>query len=180
MREIFNVLFLCIANSARSILAEALVDRWGLGQFKGYSAGSRPKGEVHSMALAALGLADIPIGGLASKHWDVFAQPAAPRMDFVITVCDQPAGEICPVWPGHPITATWALPDPAAVKGTAKHRQEVFNETFRILEARVQMLVALRLSDHDRDTIERRLHAIDAYYPQPQSVARLPRQGQPT
>jgi protein-tyrosine-phosphatase len=161
----YNVLFLCTGNSARSIIGEALVERWGLGHFAGYSAGSHPKGAIHPMALQALAEADVPAIGLSSKHWNVFSGPEAPHMDFVITVCDQAAGEACPVWPGHPITAYWGLPDPAIVEGCAKTRRQAFNETLRVLEVRIQMLVALRMNEADRQHLEERLTVIGGYYP---------------
>lgn len=174
MTALYNVLFLCTGNSARSIIGEALVERWGLGLFAGYSAGSHPKGAIHPMALQALAEADVPAIGLSSKHWSVFAGPEAPRMDFVITVCDQAAGEACPVWPGRPITAYWGLPDPAAVEGSAKTRQHAFNETLRVLEVRIQMLVALRINEADREHLEERMIVIGAYYPSlPEREARL-------
>jgi arsenate reductase len=163
----YNALFLCTRNSARSIIAEALTNRWGEGRFRGYSAGSMPKGEVHPLALRALAEAGVPAAGLASKRWDTFAQPGAPAMDFVITLCDQSAGEACPIWPGRPITAHWGLPDPGAVEGSARDRLRAFEETLRVLEVRVQMLVALRYSEADRARIEQSLRVIGQYHPSP-------------
>jgi arsenate reductase len=166
----YNVLFLCTGNSARSILAEALVTRWGEGRFTGHSAGSHPKGVVHPLALKVLAEEEVPNVGLASKPWDVYGPPDAPHMDFVITVCDQAAGEVCPIWPGNPITAYWAVPDPAAVEGDAVTRLRAFRETLRVLEIRVQMLVAQSFSNADRAKIERTLAHIGRYYPADHSV----------
>lgn len=171
MEQAYNALFLCTGNSARSLIAEALTNRWGEGRFRGYSAGSMPKGEPHPLALRALVEAGVPTVGLASKRWDVFAQPGAPTMDFVITLCDQAAGEACPIWPGRPITAHWGLPDPVAVEGSARDRLRAFEETLRVLEVRVQMLVALRYSEADRERIEQSLRVIGQYYPGPLSEA---------
>lgn len=120
---IYHVLFLCTGNSARSILAEALTDHWGRGRFKGYSAGNFPKGAVHPLTLDLLDRLRLPTTELRSKSWDEYACPGAPVMDFVFTVCDQAAGEVCPVWPGNPITAHWGVPDPAAVDGTEEERR---------------------------------------------------------
>ena len=134
--RVYNVLFLCTGNSARSILAEVLIDRWGRGQFKGYSAGSFPKGAVHPLTFELLERLRLPTDGLRSKSWDEFARPDAPVMDFVFTVCDQAAGEICPIWPGNPITAHWGVPDPAAVTGTQEECRRAFRDACRQLEAR--------------------------------------------
>ena len=122
----FNVLFLCTGNSARSIMAEAILNSLGRGRFKAYSAGSRPKGAVHPLALKVLSSATLPIDELTSKSWEVFAQPGAPVMHFVFTVCDNAAGETCPVWPGHPATAHWGIEDPAAVEGTELEKEKAF------------------------------------------------------
>jgi arsenate reductase (thioredoxin) len=148
--RVYNVLFLCTGNSARSILAEAILNRRGAGRFKGFSAGSHPKGAVHPLALALLDRMGLPTGGLRSKPWDEFAQPGAPRLDFVFTVCDAAAGEVCPVWPGQPMTAHWGQPDPAAVEGSELDRTNAFREAFRILERRIALFAALPLASLDR------------------------------
>lgn len=150
-----NVLFLCTGNSARSIMAEAILDHWSKGLFKGYSAGSFPKGEVHPMALELLKQARMPTEGLRSKSWDEFAQPGAPTMDYIFTVCDQAAGEVCPVWPGHPITAHWGLPDPAAATGSPAERALAFREAFRILETRVRYFLTFRFKELKRSELQR-------------------------
>jgi protein-tyrosine-phosphatase len=154
--QVYNVLFLCTGNSARSILAEVLLDHWGKGRFKGYSAGSFPKGAVHSLALAVLERHRLPTAGLRSKSWAEFAQPDAPVMDFVFTVCDQASGEVCPVWPGNPITAHWGVPDPAAVEGTDEERRRAFRDAFRWLEARIRLFIALPIDKLDRLALKRR------------------------
>lgn len=150
-----NVLFLCTGNSARSILAEALLDHWGKGLFRGYSAGSFPKGQVNPMAIQLLSQLGMPITDLRSKSWDEFAQPGAPAMDFIFTVCDQAAGEMCPVWPGHPVTAHWGLPDPAAVEGTDSEKMFAFREAFRILEARVRYFLTFQFKHLQRGELQR-------------------------
>jgi arsenate reductase (thioredoxin) len=126
----YNVLFLCTGNSARSILAEVLIEHWSKGRFKGHSAGSFPKGAVHPTALDLLEKLHLPTRGLRSKSWNEFARPGAPLMDFVFTVCDQAAGEVCPVWPGNPVTAHWDLSDPAAVQGTEAEQRHAFREVY--------------------------------------------------
>jgi len=118
----YNVLFLCTGNSARSIMAEALLNHWGQGRFHGYSAGSQPRGQVHPLAIETLRENRLPVDNLRSKSWDEFSTPDAPEMDFVFTICDQAAEEVCPIWPGHPMTAHWGTPDPAAAGGTTKRR----------------------------------------------------------
>lgn len=132
-----NVLFLCTGNSARSILAEVLIEHWGKGLFRGFSAGSFPRGTVHPLALDLLERLHLRTPGLRSKSWDEFARPGAPIMDFVFTVCDQAAGEVCPIWPGNPITAHWGIHDPAAVEGTEPERVQAFRDAYRQLENRI-------------------------------------------
>ena len=158
--KVYNVLFLCTGNSARSILAEALIGHWGKGRFKGYSAGSFPKGEVHAMALGLLENLQLPTRGLRSKSWNEFARPGAPVMDFVFTVCDQAAGEACPVWPGNPVTAHGGVPDPAAVEGTQDERRRAFREAYVTLENRIKLLVALPIDKLDRLAIKRNVDEI--------------------
>ena len=154
-RRIYNVLFLCTGNSARSILAEALLDHWGRGRFKAYSAGSFPKGAVHTLALDLLERAHLDTSGLRSKSWDEFAKPGAPEMDFVFTVCDQAASELCPVWPGNPVTAHWGVPDPAAVEGTEAEKIRAFRIAYQALETRIKLFTSLRLEALDRLAIKR-------------------------
>jgi arsenate reductase len=158
--RVYNVLFLCTGNSARSILAEALIEHWGRGRFRGYSAGSFPKGEVHPLTLALLGRLGLPLRDLRSKSWDEFARPGAPVMDFVFTVCDQAAGETCPAWPGNPVTAHWGVPDPAAAPGSEAERMAAFRDACRRLEARIKLFVALPLDKLDRLALKRRADEI--------------------
>lgn len=159
-RPAFNVLFLCTGNSARSILAESLINHWGEGRFRGYSAGSFPKGEVHPLALKLLRELNLPTEGLRSKSWDEFAAPGAPVMDFIFTVCDQAAGEVCPFWPGHPITAHWGMPDPAAAEDSEAEKWQAFRETLRGLENRIKPFVALPVASLDRLVLQRKVEAI--------------------
>ena len=155
-----NVLFLCTGNSARSILAEVLLNHWGRVRFRGYSAGSFPKGHVHPMSLALLRSLGLPTDGLRSKSWDEFATPSAPRMDFVLTVCDQAAGEVCPIWPGRPVTAHWGVPDPASAEGSEAERMAAFRDTHRRLEARIKLFVALPLDTLDPQGLKRKVEEI--------------------
>jgi protein-tyrosine-phosphatase len=142
--RIYNVLFLCTGNSARSILAEVLIDHWGKGHFKGFTAGSFPRGAVHPLALDLLESRRLRTDGLRSKSWNEFAGPGAPVMDFVFTVCDQAAGEVCPVWPGNPVTAHWGVPDPAAVQGTEAQQRRAFLDAYLGLENRIKILSRCR------------------------------------
>lgn len=156
----YNVLFLCTGNSARSILAEAILNRLGAGRFMAHSAGSFPKGAVHPLALDLLQRENHPTAALRSKSWDEFATADAPPLDFVFTVCDQAAGEACPVWPGQPVTAHWGLPDPAAVEGTPAEQRLAFADTYRRLERRIGAFVHLPLASLDRMALQHRLAEI--------------------
>ena len=156
----YTVLFICTGNSARSILAEVLTDHWGRGRFKGYSAGSHPKGTVHPYALDLLRSLDLPTEALHSKSWDEFARSGAPKMDFVFTVCDQAAGETCPVWPGQPMTAHWGVPDPAAEDGSEARCRQAFRDAFRVLENRIKVFTSLQPDQLDRWSLKRRLDEI--------------------
>jgi arsenate reductase len=158
----FNVLILCTGNSARSILGEALINHWGRGKFVGYSAGSTPKGQVHPIALELLRQLNLPTEGLRSKSWDEFAQPGAPELDFVFTVCDNAAGESCPYWPGQPMTAHWGVEDPAAVEGSDTEKWLAFRNAFRELENRIKVFTALPIRTLDRAKLQARLDAIGA------------------
>ena len=155
-----NVLFLCTGNSARSILAEAYLNAAGGGRFTGYSAGSHPAGKVNPLAIELLEKNRLPTSGLRSKSWDEFARHAAPRLDFVLTVCDNAAGEMCPVWPGQPITAHWGVADPAAVTGSDADRRKAFLRAFTELSARINLLLALPIDRLDRLTLKRRMDQI--------------------
>ncbi|MEJ2530660.1 MAG: arsenate reductase ArsC [Halioglobus sp.] len=158
--RVYNVLFLCTGNSARSILAEVLVNRLGNGRFRGYSAGSQPKGEVHPLALEELERHGYPTAGLRSKRWDEFAAPDAPEMDFVFTVCGNAGAEVCPVWPGRPTTAHWGIADPAAVGGDAMARKAAFDTAFRELRDRIALFVKLPLASLDPAQLQARLAEI--------------------
>ncbi len=158
--RIYNVLFLCTGNSARSIFAESLTNHWGRGQFRGFSAGSHPKGAVHPMALELLSRLKLPIEGLRSKSWDEFAAPGAAPLDFVFTVCDNAAGEACPIWPGQPMTAHWGVADPAAVEGDDKARWLAFRAAFHALENRIKIFTSLPIASLDRIKLQERLDAI--------------------
>jgi arsenate reductase len=159
-RRPYNVLFICTGNSARSVLAEGLLNSLGKGRFNAYSAGSHPKGLVHPLALRELREMRIPTDGLRSKSWAEFAAPDAPRMDFVFTVCDQAAGEVCPIWPGQPVTAHWGMPDPAAVQGTDEVRQQAFRDAAVALKRRLELLMALPLQSLDAMALHRQVKEI--------------------
>jgi arsenate reductase (thioredoxin) len=158
--EIHNVLFICTGNSARSIMAEALMNRLGQSKFRGYSAGSQPKGEIHPYALELLRKLNFDVGKFRSKSWDEFARPDAPHMHFVFTVCDSAAAESCPVWPGQPMTAHWGIPDPAAVTGNEAERRLAFAEAYRMLNLRISTFVNLPLRALDRLALQQRLDTI--------------------
>lgn len=156
---VYNVLFLCTGNSARSILAEAILNKMGSGRFKAYSAGSRPKGEVHPLAIETLQHFDFPVDGLRSKSWDEFWGPDAPQMHFVFTVCDNAAGEACPVWPGHPMTAHWGIEDPAAISDPVEQRT-AFVTALRYLMNRISAFTALPVQALDKSSLKVRLNEI--------------------
>ncbi len=156
----YNVLFLCTGNSARSILGEVIADRFGMGKLKGYSAGSFPAGEVNPLTLKLLAEMKLPIAGLRSKNWSEFAAPGAPQMDFVFTVCDQAAAEVCPIWPGQPMNAHWGIPDPAAATGTEAERLKAFRLAFTTLKRRVELFASLPLASLDRMALKRRADEI--------------------
>jgi protein-tyrosine-phosphatase len=157
---VYNVLFLCTGNSARSILAEAIANRVGNGRFRGFSAGSHPKGAPHPIALGLLQQLNFPTADLRSKSWDEFAAPGAPPLDFIFTVCDNAAGETCPFWPGQPMTAHWGLPDPAAVQGAEQEQWLAFRQTFSALEHRIKAFTSLPIASLDRLKLQERLDAI--------------------
>jgi arsenate reductase len=157
-RKPFNVLFLCTGNSARSILAEAILNRDGEGRFRAYSAGSFPKGRVHPMALDVLGSLGFPTEGYRSKRWEEFAAPDAPPLDFIFTVCDNAAGETCPIWPGHPMTAHWGIEDPAAMEGAGQ--RDAFLRAFHALRHRIGLFLCLPLESLDEMALQRRLREI--------------------
>lgn len=158
----FNVLFLCTGNSARSIMAEAILNAMGGGRFRAFSAGSHPTGNVNPLAIELLQRNRLPVAGLRSKSWEEFATPGAPPLDFVITVCDNAAGDACPVWPGKPIGAHWGVPDPAAAKGADETKRKAFFTAYKQLEHRISIFVSLPLDKIDRATLKRHLEEIGA------------------
>jgi len=156
----YRVLFLCTGNSARSILAEAVLNARGGGRFEALSAGSHPNGRVNPYALALLAQEGLPTEGLRSKSWDEFAAPGAPPLDFVFTVCDNAAGEVCPIWHGAPVTAHWGLPDPAAVQGSEAEKAQAFRDTYSALARRISLLTSLPIPELDQPALTRRLREI--------------------
>ena len=159
-KRVYNVLFLCTGNSARSILAESIMNRLGNGKFKAFSAGSFPKGTVHPYALELLQRKGYPTEHLRSKSWDELAAPGAEPLDFVFTVCDNAAGEVCPIWPGQPLTAHWGLPDPAAVEGKEAEQRLAFADTYRMLRNRIGLLVNLPIDGLDKLSLQSKLSEI--------------------
>lgn len=158
--EPYNVLFLCTANSARSILAEAILNEIGEGRFRAFSAGSHPRGTVNPAAIDVLRNLGHPVEDLRSKSWDEFAEPGAPKLDFVFTVCDNAAGEVCPIWPGQPVTAHWGIPDPAAVAGSDAEIHAAFFDAYRQLKNRISLFTALPIASIDRLSLRHRLAEI--------------------
>ena len=159
-KDIYNVLFLCTHNSARSVIAECIVNRLGTGKFRGFSAGSSPKGAVHPYALDLLRSQNYDVGSLRSKSWEEFAAPGAPEMHFVFTVCDSAATEVCPVWPGQPMTAHWGVPDPSAAEGSEAERRYAFADTHRMLYQRIGIFVNLPIASLDRLALQKKLDDI--------------------
>ena len=158
--RIYNVLFLCTGNSARSIIAEAILNREGMGNFQAYSAGSQPSGKVHPYALDLLKKMNHDVSTAESKSWDRFAKPHAPKMDFVFTVCDSAAAETCPIWPGQPTTAHWGVPDPVAVDGTEPEKRLAFADTYRMMTNRISIFVNLPLDSLDKLRLQKNLDSI--------------------
>jgi arsenate reductase (thioredoxin) len=156
----YNILFLCTGNSARSILAESLLNHWGKGRFQAFSAGSFPKGQVHPLAIDLLKRTSLPSEGFRSKSWDEFAAPRAPPIDFVFTVCDNAAGEVCPIWSGKPMTAHWGIADPAAAAGTDADKAFAFRKALKELETRIKLFVQLPIASLDQMTLREKLRAI--------------------
>jgi arsenate reductase len=160
VEHVYNVLFLCTGNSARSIFAEAILNRHGRGRFRAYSAGSHPKGHVHPYAIDLLRNLKYPTEGLRSKSWDEFAVPGAPEINFVFTLCDDAAKEVCPIWPGQPMTAHWGVPDPGAVEGTETIKRAAFADAHRMLTNRISIFTSLPLKSLDRMALQERLDEI--------------------
>jgi arsenate reductase (thioredoxin) len=156
----YNVLFLCTGNSARSILGESLLNHWGKGRFRGFSAGSFPRGQVHPLAIDLLKRMNLPSEGFRSKSWDEFAARGAPPIDFIFTVCDNATGEVCPIWPGKPMTAHWGIEDPAAAEGSDADKAFAFQKALQELETRIKLLVQLPIASLDQVTLREKLRAI--------------------
>src|SRR3546814_156031 len=169
--KVYNTLFLCTGNSARSIMAEALLNSFGHDRFKAFSAGSRPGSHVNPLALNILQATRLPIDGLRSKSWDEFARPGAPQMDFVITLCDSAAGEECPLWPGQPITAHWGFEDPSACTGTAEEQRGKFDKVFRQIATRIKIFNSLPLATLDKAAIKRELDTLGGRATQARTTA---------
>ena len=167
----FNVLFLCTGNSARSIMAECALQRWGIGQFNAFSAGSQPKGQVHPMALRTLHKLNYNTSTLRSKSWDEFAEFGAPELDFVFTVCDNAASEVCPVWPGQPMTAHWGVEDPPAFVGSEADRESYFRRVYTYLDNRIKIFVSLPIASLDNLSLQKRLDAIGQTQDEPSTAA---------
>ena len=163
--HVFNVLFLCTGNSARSILAECILNREGKGRFRAFSAGSHPKGQVHPFAVELLKKLNHPTAALRSKSWDEFAASGAPQLDFVFTVCDNAANEVCPIWPGQPMTAHWGLPDPAAAEGTEAEKHFAFADAYRMLLNRISIFTSLPMRSLDRLSLQKHLDEIGRSLP---------------
>lgn len=160
MSRPFNVLFICTHNSARSVMAEAILNQLGAGRFRAFSAGSQPSGEVHPLALELLARNRMETHALRSKNWDEFSRPSAPAMDFVLTVCDKAAGEVCPVWPGQPMSAHWGVEDPAAVQGSLEERRKAFSSAFMLLNRRIAIFQNLPIDKLDKLSLQAELHRI--------------------
>lgn len=164
--EPYTVLFLCTGNSARSIMAEALLNHWGEGRFRAFSAGSRPRGEVHPLTLEVLEAGHLPVAGARSKSWDEFSAAGAPKLDFVFTVCGNAAKESCPFWPGQPLTAHWGVDDPAAAAGSREERLRAFRRALRELDARIKLFTSLPIASLDRLALQERLREIGRASPE--------------
>ena len=165
--KVYNVLFLCTGNSARSIMAEAILNRQGPPRFRAFSAGSHPAGRVHPYAIDLLTRFNHPVEDLHSKSWDVFAQPGAPRMDFVFTVCDRAAGEVCPIWPGQPMSAHWPFEDPVAFKGSEAETRAFFARMYGFIANRIAIFISLPIDSLDRLTLQKRLDEMGSRLPEP-------------
>jgi protein-tyrosine-phosphatase len=159
-RRVYNVLFLCTGNSARSIMAECALNRWGRGRFQAFSAGSHPRGQIHPLTLEVLERHNFQLDGLRSKSWEEFARPDSPPLDFVFTVCDKAAGEACPIWPGQPMTAHWGISDPAAVDGTKEVQLRAFQRAYLELDTRIRLFTSLPFDQLDQLSLQRRLDEI--------------------